>query len=820
MITASRAAGPLALCALLSLTGCRTLPGREELGRARQPYIFFADGQARCRLVLPTQPEKEEREAAELIRDTFRDMGGGEPVIVSEPVETEAGVDIHIGATALARQSAELPPDLDLDGFVIHPHDATHLLLLGGRPVSTFYAATEFLERYAGVLWVWPGENGTVVPKTERLEATVRRQVSEPAFRARKFSGIRKAKMAHYRIHQTNREIRSNFHHNVWPVLKEDDYETHPEYFSLVNGERRRPTPDQSNWQACTSNPEVVRVFAEAARRQFRTSPWITAFSVSQNDGHGFCECEACRALDVPGVEGISDRYFTFMNAVADAVRDEFPDKFISCLAYGQKGTRDVPAYVSLRPNTLIYAVVPTLRHHHDVIVEWSKAAPNLGVYFWIHGKAVPKFYPQRWARYLRFLRRHSVREVYAEVYQDNPDRRATWELDGPRVWITAKLLWNPDADVDGLMVRFCSRFYGPAAEPMLRYHRRCEEAWERRADPFDFGKAWQNLEFNLYNTADMNVMEACVRQALLLAEGDAEVTARLTALHTTLTPVAAHVRHLDLVNVLAALPLATLTDATDLIAKVHEVEQASRELARRGHALFSALPHETESAVDSRFCRITELLADGALAFWQDTGSARPELTRFIAPQILDIRGELRNIAVNPSFEEQQPSEEEADPQLNWQALNAPGWGQWVRPGTRGRVGVATDVAHSGRNSLVVTGVEAACGIYTQHATPGERYRVSCWARTSVRPEAGRERTGGTLTMKWQTADGKWLSAIPERRVALPAGTTDWTRLRGLVTIPEGVGRLIILPGADDQAPEEQTWFDDLCLEKLCEAP
>lgn len=820
MTATSRVLGLAIVCVLPVLTGCRTLPGREDLGRAHQPYLLFADGQARCRLVLPAEPEQEERQAAELIRDTFRDMGGAEPTIVAEPVAAPDSVDIHIGATALARWSAMLPPGLDLDGFVIQPHDARHILLRGARPVSTFYAATEFLERYAGALWVWPGEHGTVLPKTDRLEVTVRRQVSEPAFRSRKFSGIRNAKMAYYRIHQTGRETRSNFHHNVWPVLKEELHDTHPQYFSLVNGERRRPTPNKSNWQACTSNPDVVRVFADAAKRQFRTAPWISAFSVSQNDGHGFCECEACRALDLPGVDGISDRYFTFVNDVADAVRDEFPDKFISCLAYGKKGTRDVPLYVTLRPNTLIYAVVPTLRHHHDVIVEWSKAAPNLGVYFWIHGKAVPKFYPRRWARYLRFLRRHKVREVYAEVYQDNPDRQASWALDGPRVWITAKLLWNPDASVDELMARFCSRFYGPARAQMRQYYRRCEQAWERRADPFDFGKKWTDLEFDLYDTEDMDVMEECLRQAMELARGDPEVTARLAALRTALTPVAVHVRHLDLVNILAAHPLSSRTDATDLIATVHEVERASRELAREGHVLFGALPHETESAVDAQFGRITQLLGDGALAFWQDQASARPELQRFVAPQVLDIRGELRNIAANPSFEEQRPSDGEADAKLNWQALNAPGWSQWLRPGTRGQVGVATDTARTGSNSLVLTGVEAACGIYTQAAEPGERYRVRCWVKTSVRPEAGQERTGGTLTMKWQTADGKWLSAIPERRVALPAGTASWTPLLGLVTIPDGVGRLVVLLGAKDQALEEQTWFDDLCLEKLCEAP
>ncbi|MCK5803813.1 MAG: DUF4838 domain-containing protein, partial [Lentisphaeria bacterium] len=472
--------------------------------------------------------------------------------------------------------------------------------------MSTFYAATEFLERYAGVLWVWPGEHGTVIPKMDRLTATVREQLSEPAFRARKFSGIRKAKMAHYRIHLTGREIRSHFHHNVWRVLRPEMYEKHPEYFSLVDGKRRKPTKQNpsSNWQACTSNPQVIQLCVDAAKRQFKKQPWISAFSVSQNDGLGFCECDKCRALDPPGVEGISDRYFLFMNAVADGVRDEYPDKFISCLAYGGKGTAAVPVQVKLRDNTLIYAVVPTLRDHHETIVEWSKAAPNLGVYFWLHGKPVPKFYPHRWAKYLKFLRRHNVREVYAEVYQHKPERMATWELDGPRVWLTAKLLWNPDADIDELMQRFCSRFYGPAQEPMQRYYQQCEKAWERREDPFDFGKKWRDLEFDQYTATDMIVMERCVAEALELSTTAPEVNARLQALANALAPVAGYIRQLALADELPKTAIADQRDAEEAVAKIHALEMRARDLAREGKSLMGTLPNETETAIDTCFCR------------------------------------------------------------------------------------------------------------------------------------------------------------------------------------------------------------------------
>ncbi|MEW6356035.1 MAG: DUF4838 domain-containing protein [Planctomycetota bacterium] len=825
MRTRSRHMMVIALGAWLCVAGCEMpgtgdIPGRETFGGAQQQYVFFANGKPLCRLVLPAKPEPEEREAAELIRNTFRDMGGGEAAIVNDPAGAFDGVEIHVGPTEFAKGLVLLPKGMDLDGFAIRPHDAGHLVLLGGRPVSTFYAAAEFLERYAGALWVWPGEYGTVTPKTDRFEATVREQVSEPAFAARQYSGMGKAKMAYHRIHQTARELRSSFHHNVWTVLKEDMYATHPEYFSLVDGKRRQPTKDKSNWQACTTNPEVIRIFLEAAKRQFKERPWNRAFSVSQNDGYGFCECDKCRALDVPGQEGVSDRYFTFLNAVADGVRDEYPDKLIACFAYSQKGTASVPVHVKLRPNTLIYAVVPTLADHHKTIVEWSKAAPNLGAYFWLHGKAVPKFYPHRWAEYLRFLRRYNVREVYAEVYQDWDVRMASWALDGPRVWITSKLLWNPDANIDELMERFCRRFYGPAWEPMLRYYRQCEKAWGRREDPFDFGKKWKELEFESYNTADMDVMEDCINKATALAKEDATVTARLKALNTALTPVAGYVRQLDLSKVLSKEAIGSRADAGAVVAKVYQAEAAGQKLTREGRSLFGTMPNETETAIDDCFCRITQVLGADAPAFWENVKATKPELERFVAPQLLALSGKVENIAANSSFEVQAASTKEADEKLEWQALNAPGWGQWMQGGSPGNVGVAIGVARTGSKSLVISGVRSACGIYTQKAKPGERYRVSCWAKTSVQPKAGQDRAGGSMTLKWQTAEGKWVEGPPAVTAKLSPGASEWTRLQGVVTIPTGVGRLVILLLAEKQDAGEQTWFDDLCIEKLCEAP
>jgi len=797
---------------------CACASGRNELGRKVHQRLLFDRGKAHCRIVSPAEPEEEERLAAELLQDVFESIGGVKVGIENEEAQPDPNLlNLHVGRTALALERGRLPADLDADGFVIRSGGPRDVVLLGARSVSTFYAVTEFLERYAGVLWVWPGEHGTVLPKTETLSVELRDQVSAPAFRARRFSGMGKAEMRLYRIHQVRREVRSEFHHNIWRVMKPRDYwEEHPEYFALVDGRRVKPVHYGANWQACTSNPGVVRVFSAAARAQFEREPWVASFSVSQNDGRGFCTCRDCVSLDLPGEAGISDRYFTFQNAVADAVAESHPDKCVCCLAYGV-ATRDLPKRITLRPNTMIYAVIPTLIGVRDRIRDWSEAAPNLGVYFWMHGKPVPKFYPHRLAEFLKFLLGHKVREVYAEVYQASERFLSSFEVDGPRVWMTAKLLWDPYADVDALMDMFCTRFHGRAKAPMLRYYRQCELAWERRPNPEDFGRDCHGLNLEIYTTDDVDLMEACIAEALQLVDAGPE-RERLKLLHGEFAETAQAVRQNDLRRVLETMPVTDADAADAALDLVSRREQQAVSMEAQGSPLFEAVSPSRETVIDARFDAISAALGPGAPEYWRTRMKTHPAIARFIETQVKLPPGGLPNLAANPGFEKSGKGEAGPDPALRWDPFDAPGWSKWLRPNAPGSVRTDDSTARSGSRSLRIEGCIAACALQKRKVRPGERYRIFCWAKTTTaRTE---DKPAGALTIKWTNDADKWLGRPPPVKDELAAGERDWTRLGCVLTVPPRAGHLVMMLGAMDQAPGDKVWFDDFRVEKMREAP
>lgn len=131
------------------------------------------------------------------------------------PLVTEAGVvvptgtkTIHLGPTDTTRRflqelyatrRLELGWDgtlesLDGDGFIAislqeGPHK--HLLLAGGSEYGTYFAVAWFLREKARARWLFPGPDGTVLPRTGTLSIDeVVNQIEEPHYRSRSLGAL------------------------------------------------------------------------------------------------------------------------------------------------------------------------------------------------------------------------------------------------------------------------------------------------------------------------------------------------------------------------------------------------------------------------------------------------------------------------------------------------------------------------------------------------------------------------------------------------------------------------------------------------------
>ena len=266
-------------------------------------------------------------------------------------------------------------------------------------------------------------------------------------------------------------------HRFVPPTL----FEKHPEYFA----ERSRSTaggtrvPDQ----LCLSNPEVLRITVDSLRAMMARKPAARYWSVSQMDNFNHCQCALCHRTD--SIDGSpSGSIIRFANAVADS----FPDKVISTLAY--QYSRRAPKVTKPRPNVNIMLCSieedrsrPISAHHQPSsftadLRDWSSLTKNIIVWDYVINFSHLVMPFPNWkvlAPNLQLFRDNGVPMVF-EQGLSSPGG----EMPEFRTYLLARLMWNPDLNVDSLRTNFMNAFYGDAGVYMDKYTHLLEEELDK----------------------------------------------------------------------------------------------------------------------------------------------------------------------------------------------------------------------------------------------------------------------------------------------------------------------------------------------------
>ena len=268
----------------------------------------------------------------------------------------------------------------------------------------------------------------------------------------------------------------------------------------VLNGKRLECPSDLYNrWQPCYSNPETARIAAENIRGWLRKHPDARSITLGMNDNGGYCECDACRAMDADAEKSIfsndprsvSASYYTFANRVAEALAGEFPNLRIGLLAYtGTIMPPKFPVHPSIVPmmtlDTLSSGMDPMVRARQDgVIARWGRKVRETGIwdYSWGGSYFIPRVDFAGHAARLKHLYANGGRAYFGE--NSMPDA-----LDGPKTYLIARLLENIDADPDIILGEWYARFAGRAAErPLRELYRLCTEYW--RSDEMKKSALW-----------------------------------------------------------------------------------------------------------------------------------------------------------------------------------------------------------------------------------------------------------------------------------------------------------------------------------------
>lgn len=404
--------------------------------------------------------------------------------------------EIHIGETEYVKSLKQDIANLDEDGFIIDFPSPHRITITARTDYGTKFGVYEFLEKFVGVRWLFPGNLGEYVPTYNELEIIPVKVRQEPVFKSRllSFGPPPLSDDLSQWAERSRMRNRVNFHHSIWNFFHPSQYgKTHPEYYPVINGKRFIPETDsEDSWhtfQPCFTASGSPQAAADYIRKIRQQNPQETSFSFGVNDGFGFCECSQCRKFDNCGKnsEGFynnSNTYYNWCNSVIKELGKPFQNISFGCLAYYNVAT---PPKNKLVSNLIPYITYDRMQLADPqraqasklLLDEWSAKASEIGWYDYIYGKqyCIPRVYFHLMADYLKYGASKNVRHYYAEAYPDE-----NWQ-EGPKFYVTLKLLWNPELDVDKLLDEWYYCAVGPQAAASLKaYYAFWEDFWCRRA--------------------------------------------------------------------------------------------------------------------------------------------------------------------------------------------------------------------------------------------------------------------------------------------------------------------------------------------------
>ena len=494
--------------------------------------IQLANGsKALAAIVVPKEPTEQEQYAANELCHYLSLMTSAAFEVTTEPCE---GACIAIATDA----------ELSEDGFSIETTDSGAVILGGKRGV--IYGVYELLERLGCRFFTPTCEKVPCQPELQ-LPDIHTHQVPALEYRDHGYCDfVQNGRFAvKCRLNGHFPQIKEKFGghmpytgyvHTLGSIVPVELFgESHPEYFALYDG-KRCLIPHRT--QLCLTNPDVVKVATERVRQMLREHPDTRIISISQNDVGTGCQCEKCLASDRE--EGSpAGTLLRFVNAIAEALEEEFPQVIFDTLAY--QYTRPVPRITKPRHNVCVRlcSIECCFSHPFETcdddrgvtlpdgtrssfvrdLKQWGEYHDRL--YIWDYTTCFAH-YPAPFPNWrilqpnMQLFVRNHAKGVYE---QSNGAKKGGVDFNELRAYLIAKLLWDADCDVQKHMEEFTDYYYGAAGVHVRRYiNALCDKA-ER--DNIHVGYNDQT-DGKLYTPELLNELDSIMDEAENAVQGDA----------------------------------------------------------------------------------------------------------------------------------------------------------------------------------------------------------------------------------------------------------------------------------------------------------
>ena len=437
------------------------------------------NGIAQAKVVLKEDASAAEKYAADEFVKYIKEISGAELSVSADEAEN---YNIFIGQSDRAKEIAGIDDWAKIsDDEIVIVSKGLDLVISGGKGSGTIYAVYDFLDRL-GVKFITCDDE--YIPKNKNIVTGPMNIIYKSPFMSREsfFKQFNdnpdyclKLKMNGH-FDKVKPELGGHVELLGWAhtfdlYLSYEKYGTlHPEWYAYRDGKRL----NKEYSQLCLSNKDMVKELIKQVLKSLDENPNTKIISVTQNDNQKFCQCQECTELTEK--YGHSGALLTVVNQVADAVKEKYPDVLVETFAYNY--TRHAPkGDIIPRDNVIIRLCSieadfgktfdqPSNEDFYTNIKNWSSITKNLYVWDYIvnftnYVILHPNFHVLQ--RNLQIMRdNHAV-----AVFEQGDSFNSNACFHNYKRYITAKLLWNPNMDLDAETKAFMKAYYGPAGNEM-----------------------------------------------------------------------------------------------------------------------------------------------------------------------------------------------------------------------------------------------------------------------------------------------------------------------------------------------------------------
>lgn len=281
-------------------------------------------------------------------------------------------------------------------------------------------------------------------------------------------------------------------------------YAQHPDWFGLING-KRSANVGQGDVEGfgdnfCTSNPEAVKELCSNIVDALAKGSlsWADYLNFWMLDNGAWCQCEACKEIGNPSAR-LCMLVYRLNRTIQSARKSGRLNRDVKILFPAYHETLEIPnrtlpddfdyehCIATYFPIERCYVhdlddpcCTETNRTLYQRLCSWTsdpgrtyRGELAVGEYYNVGAFAAASVsFSSRMAHDIPLYHRLGVRHMYY-MHMTSGD----WGTLTPTNYLFYSLLWNPEADVEGLMEEFFTSYYGECAEIMKDFYNRLEKA-------------------------------------------------------------------------------------------------------------------------------------------------------------------------------------------------------------------------------------------------------------------------------------------------------------------------------------------------------